>query len=83
MYLWKVCRHAGSRVMLCLEVISSMQMQHCSVGPLPLPFCCGSMDISSGESPPRVRWPAADGSSVFRSGHQFAHTRTRTHAQKT
>lgn len=46
--------------MLCLDVMSSMQMQHWSTGPVPFPVCCGSIATSDGESPFLTGLPPAE-----------------------
>lgn len=62
LYLWKVWRHAGKRVIACLGFMSSIHMQHCSTSPVPFPVCVGSIDISPALRPfgrPQVPPPPA------------------------
>jgi len=63
--------------MLCLEVMSSMQMQHWSTGPEPLPVCCGSIATSDEERPFFTGLPPAELS--LRAGGQGCKSKRRRH----
>lgn len=56
-HLWNECRQPGKRVIVWVDVMSSMQMQHCSTGPLPLPIWCGSIASSALDKPAPGRIP--------------------------